>query len=99
MKINDTVSLSTGSIATPATSAAQKRDTHAQAETTQASAKPAVDIQLSSRSRELHAALEAARQTPDVRAEKVAEVKGRVESGQYRVDPYKVAQRMIDREA
>ena len=99
MKINDKLSLSTGGIASPATGTAARSETRTAAEGTQASAKPAVDIQLSSRSRELHAALEAARQSPDVRADKVAEVKDRVAAGQYRVDLNRVAQRMIDREA
>ena len=99
MKINEPGPLSTGSIATPAAKASPRTDARVGGESASTAARPAVDIQLSSRSRELHAALEAARQTPDVREAKVADVKSRIESGDYRVDLRRVAQRMLDREA
>jgi negative regulator of flagellin synthesis FlgM len=41
-------------------------------------------------------AREAIRKEPDVRAEKVAEVKERIRSGKYRVDADKLAEKMIN---
>jgi flagellar biosynthesis anti-sigma factor FlgM len=57
---------------------------------------PVVRIELSARARELQAALAAAAAAPDVRADLVAEVKAKVESGNYPVDPATVARRMLD---
>jgi flagellar biosynthesis anti-sigma factor FlgM len=57
---------------------------------------PVVRVELSARARELHAALAAAEAAPDVRAELVAQVKAKVESGTYPLDPAAVARRMLD---
>jgi negative regulator of flagellin synthesis FlgM len=59
-------------------------------------ADPAVRVELSGRARELHAALVAANAAPDVRTEKVAAVKAKVDAGTYSVDANVVARRMLD---
>lgn len=61
----------------------------------QRSGSKGVDLQLSSEAKELAKArakaLEIARETPDVREEKIAELKARINSGLYKVDPGNVA--------
>jgi negative regulator of flagellin synthesis FlgM len=57
---------------------------------------PAVRVELSGRARELHAALVAANAAPDVRTEKVAAAKAKVDAGTYSVDANVVARRMLD---
>jgi negative regulator of flagellin synthesis FlgM len=64
-----------------------------------AAARPATSVELSPRSRELHAALDAARQAPDVREDVVRDLRQRVQDGTYQVDPERIARRMIDRRA
>jgi negative regulator of flagellin synthesis FlgM len=41
-------------------------------------------------------ALKAAKSVPDVRLAKVEEIKARLESGQYRVDSWSIASKMVD---
>jgi len=53
-------------------------------------------LALSSRAEEIKAARAALAQAPEVRAERVAELKAQVESGTYRVDPDKVAERILN---
>ena len=60
------------------------------------SGNPAVRVELSGRARELHAALATANAAPDVRADKVAEAKAKVDAGTYAVDAKLVARRMLD---
>ena len=60
---------------------------------------PAATVQFSSRAMELHAAMEAARSAPDVRADKVADARQRIGNGTYKVDPDHIARRMLDRQA
>ncbi len=62
-------------------------------------ASAAATVHLSSRSRELHAAVRAADQAPDVRAELVREVRARIDSGTYRIEPEVIARRLLDRRA
>ena len=54
-----------------------------------------VDVNLSPRARQMaeahRKAMEIARATPDVRADKVADLKRRVQDGSYKVEPEKVA--------
>lgn len=52
-------------------------------------------VNLSSAGREMQQYLEAARQVPDVRADKVQEIKQLFESGNYRVDAYQLAEKMV----
>lgn len=57
---------------------------------------PAATVSLSSRSRELHGALAAANAAPDVRADKVADVRRRLENGTYVIDPTRIARGILD---
>lgn len=52
-------------------------------------------VSLSDESRDLQTATQAVESTPDVRQEKVNELKQAVESGRYQVDATKVAEKMI----
>jgi negative regulator of flagellin synthesis FlgM len=60
------------------------------------SAGPAATVTLSSRSRELHGALAAAKAAPDVRADRVADVRRRLDSGTYVIDPTRIARGILD---
>lgn len=60
---------------------------------------PAARVEFSARARELHAAREAAQAAPDVREDKVADARQRIENGTYRVDAEAIARRMLDRRA
>jgi len=53
-------------------------------------------VALSQRAEEVRAARLALAATPEIRHQRVAELKARIESGQYQVDPYKVAERILD---
>ena len=57
---------------------------------------PAADVTLSSRGRELHGALSKVQSAPDVRADKVAEVRSRLERGTYVIDPTRIAKGILD---
>jgi negative regulator of flagellin synthesis FlgM len=52
-------------------------------------------VRISDRSREIARVRELALASPDIRAEKVAEVKARYDSGDYEVDPDKVADALL----
>jgi flagellar biosynthesis anti-sigma factor FlgM len=60
---------------------------------------PAARVELSSRSREMHQALEAANAAPDVRADKVADAKQRIAQGTYTVNAEVVARGILDKRA
>jgi flagellar biosynthesis anti-sigma factor FlgM len=60
---------------------------------------PAAHVAISARSRELHQALRAANAAPDVRDDVVAEVRARILSGAYRIDPERVARGILDTSA
>lgn len=53
-------------------------------------------ISLSGRAREIRDLVDAVNALPDVRLDKVAAVRKAIESGTYRVDASKIAQKMID---
>lgn len=63
------------------------------------SAGPAATVQLSSRSRELHGALAKANAAPDVREDKVADVRRRLDAGTYVIDPTRIARGILDSQA
>lgn len=63
------------------------------------SAGPAATVSLSSRSRELHGALAAAKAAPDIREDKVADVRRRLENGTYLIDPTRIARGLLDSRA
>ena len=52
--------------------------------------------EISAKAHELAKAKAAASDTPDVREEKIAELKSRIAAGKYHVDPEAVADRMVD---
>ena len=52
-------------------------------------------VEISGRSKEMAKAAEALDSTPEVRQNKVDEIKNRIESDEYQVDADKVAQKMI----
>jgi negative regulator of flagellin synthesis FlgM len=52
-------------------------------------------VSLSEASRDMQTAKEAVASSPDVRAEKVSEIKQAVENGRYELDAGKVAEKMI----
>ena len=60
---------------------------------------PAARVELSTRSREMHQALDAANASPDVRADKVAEAKQRIAQGTYTVNADVVARGILDKRA
>lgn len=61
-----------------------------------ASTEGAAKTEISAKAREMAKAKSVAQQTPDVREEKVAEIKRRLAEGRYKVDPQAVADRMVD---
>jgi flagellar biosynthesis anti-sigma factor FlgM len=63
---------------------------------TGAGAGPAATVSLSSRSRELHGALAAAQAAPDVRQDKVADVRNRLNNGTYVIDPTRIARGILE---
>jgi flagellar biosynthesis anti-sigma factor FlgM len=65
----------------------------------QAVSQPAARVELSSRSREMHQALEVANASPDVRADKVNEAKQRIAQGTYTVNAEVVARGVLDTRA
>ena len=56
----------------------------------------AANAEVSDRAREMATARAAAADAPDVREDKIAELKARIASGKYSVDPHAVADRMVD---
>jgi flagellar biosynthesis anti-sigma factor FlgM len=60
---------------------------------------PAARVELSSRSREMHQALEAAHAAPDVRSDKVNDAKQRIAQGTYSVNAEVVAKGILDTRA
>jgi len=57
---------------------------------------PADTVEISNRSRELARARQAVDATPEVRAEKVAEIKKRIEDGTYTVSPHLLARKLLE---
>ena len=55
-----------------------------------------VDTKISARARDLSKAKSAAAGAPDVREEKIAELKRRIAEGRYKVDATAVADKMVD---
>ncbi len=63
------------------------------------SAGPAATVSLSSRGREIQAAMAKTNAAPDVRSDKVADVRRRLESGTYMIDPTRIARGILDSKA
>ncbi len=66
---------------------------------TQATAAQADRVSLSPEARLQAAAMQAASNAPDMRADKVAELKAKVESGEYRPDSRNIAAKLLQEEA
>jgi flagellar biosynthesis anti-sigma factor FlgM len=101
MKIEDPRSVTPSSNLRPAAPATQG-PARSEAPTTQegrAVSQPAARVELSSRSREMHQALEAANAAPDVRADKVNDAKQRIAQGTYTVNAEAVARGILDTRA
>ena len=59
--------------------------------------RPASDsVEISDRSRELARARQAVDETPEVRADKVADIKKRIEDGTYTVSPQMLARKLME---
>lgn len=81
-------------------SAAQNAQKPPAAETTNkpaqnTSAGPADRVNISNQSKEIADIMAAANQLPDVRADKVQQIKQSIEAGTYTVDPSKIAANML----
>jgi negative regulator of flagellin synthesis FlgM len=68
-----------------------------QAESTDAAAKAADHAGVSEGARELRRASQAVGASPDVRAERVAELKAQIANGTYNPDPKEVAKKLLER--
>ncbi|MEI7745031.1 MAG: flagellar biosynthesis anti-sigma factor FlgM [Chloroflexota bacterium] len=60
---------------------------------------PAATVSLSSAGREIQTALAKTTSAPDVRSDKVAEVRRRLEAGTYVIDPSRIAQGILSSKA
>ena len=101
MKIEDPRSVTSSPNLRPAAPANQA-PARAEAQRPQedrAASQPAARVELSSRSREMHQALEAANAAPDVRADKVNDAKQRIAQGTYSVKAEVVARGILDTRA
>ena len=101
MKIEDPRSVSSSPVLrppSPATNAPAKTEPQ-RAQDAHAANQPAARVELSSRSREMHQALEAANAAPDVRADKVNDAKARIAQGTYTVKAEVVARGILDKRA
>jgi flagellar biosynthesis anti-sigma factor FlgM len=103
MKVQETTTRSATDLALQAAKSAKPETKPAQpapAKSQSASgAGPAATVQLSSRSRELHSAMAAVQAAPDVRSDKVADVKRRLDNGTYVVDPTRIARGILNTSA
>ncbi len=66
------------------------------AQTTAAKSSSSDRIDISSRAREIAELMSALSQMPDVRAEKVAEIKKAIEAGNYDINPAKIAESILN---
>ena len=98
MKINDQNPILRPELTGPSPSGA-KRAAGDEPPAAEGARGPAAKVELSSRSRELHEALRAAGDAPDVRREEVERVQRELREGRYEIDPEQIARRMLDRRA
>lgn len=101
MKIEDPRSVTSSPSPRPAAPANQApaRTEAQRTQNDQTASQPAARVELSSRSREMHQALEIANAAPDVRADKVNEAKQRIAQGTYTVNAEVVARGILDTRA
>jgi len=100
MKIEDPRSVTSSPLhpTTPANQAPARTEAQ-RPQDNRAVGQPAARVELSSRSREMHAALQAAYAAPDVRVDKVNDAKQRIAAGTYTVDAGVVARGILDTKA
>ena len=96
MKIDDPRSVSSSPNLRPAAPPTQAPARAEGQRPQQAANQPAARVELSSRSREMHQALEAANAAPDVRADKVSDAKARIAQGTYSVKAESIARGILD---
>ncbi len=99
MKIEDPRSVSSSPNLRPAAPSTQGSARSEAPKAQSAANQPAARVELSSRSREMHQALEAANAAPDVRADKVNDAKARIAQGTYTVKAEVVARGILDTRA
>ena len=99
MKIEDPRSVSSSPNLRPAGPSTQGSARSEAPKAQSAANQPAARVELSSRSREMHQALEAANAAPDVRADKVNDAKARIAQGTYTVKAEVVARGILDTRA
>jgi flagellar biosynthesis anti-sigma factor FlgM len=99
MKIEDPRSVSSSPNLRPTAPATQGPARSEASKAQSAANQPAARVELSSRSREMHQALEAANAAPDVRADKVNDAKARIAQGTYTVKAEVVARGILDTRA
>jgi negative regulator of flagellin synthesis FlgM len=76
---------------------AERTNSDSQPKTDPQSVRPSSDsVEISSRSRELARARQAVDAAPDVRADKVAAIKQRIEDGTYSVSPQALASKLLE---
>lgn len=54
------------------------------------------EFSISKEAKEIQRAMKAAKNSPDIRKEKIQEIRERINSGNYNVDAKKIAEKMID---
>jgi negative regulator of flagellin synthesis FlgM len=79
-----------------AAAAAKAKANASPASPTPSDSSGAVKADLSARGKEMASAKRVADQAPDVREEKIAELKRRIAAGRYEVNPDKIADKMVD---
>ncbi len=100
MKIEDPRSVTSSPLhPTAPAGQAPARTEAARPQENRAVGQPAARVELSARSREMHAALQAAYAAPDVRTDKVNDAKQRIAAGTYTVDAGVVARGILDTKA
>ena len=55
-------------------------------------------VTFSSRARLFHESLKVAKQSPDVRQEKIEELKAKIEAGEYQIDEHQIARKLLQEE-
>ena len=101
MKIEDPRSASQQPVrpTAPSTNGAARTDISRTQTGSAPAGQPAARVEFSTRSREMHQALDAANAAPDVRADKVADAKQRIAQGTYTVNAESVARGILDKRA
>lgn len=100
MKV-DSSNLVSNSVQNAQTTSTQKLDKSGKAARTGRSGEAAAvtsdaSAEISSKAREMSLANEVASSAPDVRADKIAELKKRIANKEYNINPDKIADRLVD---